>query len=146
MVVALDSYLWSKRSDELAPELRAIVENEAKAKSSSTASSSGADAGRQRSGGGDATPSSAQPLHPTLEDPLVHWGTLSRMAGARCPCCTLPLSAAVGGVAVFRCGHSFCTTCVPENACPLCYTARQSQELLGMAGAGMFGAAAAANG
>jgi hypothetical protein len=28
IVVALDSYLWSKRSDELAPQLRAYLEHE----------------------------------------------------------------------------------------------------------------------
>jgi hypothetical protein len=63
MVVALDSYLWSKRPDELAPELRAVVERETDpTKEGPTDRADAQDTNRNNE---------QLQLHPSLEDPLV---------------------------------------------------------------------------
>eukprot|EP01130_Rhizamoeba_saxonica_P015032 TRINITY_DN6663_c0_g1_i7.p1 TRINITY_DN6663_c0_g1~~TRINITY_DN6663_c0_g1_i7.p1 ORF type:complete len:870 (+),score=223.42 TRINITY_DN6663_c0_g1_i7:1043-3652(+) len=61
------------------------------------------------------------PIPSHYEEMNSHWGIYTNLSG-KCGVCTLPLDAAEADVVVFRCGHSFHDCCVPEEACPTCFS------------------------
>lgn len=123
IVVALDCHLWSKRSDLISPQLRTVVEREVQGQLE-VDDKSIALASRAATLSGSST---------TLEDPCVHWGVPVKIAGTRCPCCTLLLAeSGQGTTLVFRCGHAFHTSCVSEDACLVCFAERQARTQLGV--------------
>lgn len=118
MLDALDSHLWSRRPTEVTPQLKSIIDSEI---------SGQLDRNPYVNMRNESfTPSyTRSPKAQLMSEPLSNWGALTSQTNTCCPLCTLSLTDVHGEMAVFRCGHSFHTCCVPEQACPVCFFERE---------------------
>mmetsp|Transcript_23328 Transcript_23328/g.69910 ORF Transcript_23328/g.69910 Transcript_23328/m.69910 type:complete len:1413 (-) Transcript_23328:45-4283(-) len=108
---SVDSFLWSKRSDDVPLPLQLVIDAEAQANSPSF-----------------KPPSTALDLEASsclLAAPMQHWGCQTRVAvDDLCPECHQPLVGAVEQLQVYRCGRVSCNTCRPTAdacACSRCH-------------------------
>eukprot|EP00039_Didymoeca_costata_P012422 m.179481 g.179481 ORF g.179481 m.179481 type:complete len:385 (+) comp15478_c0_seq2:4630-5784(+) len=122
ILVSLDSYLWSKRSDVLSPQLALLVDSELKVGEGNNVEEMESNEEQEKSlldsllqEGLDFE----EDIPSYLEDPLVHWGVQGRLS--QCALCSLQIfSEPELATTTFRCGHIFHTQCIPAKVCPIC--------------------------
>ncbi|XP_022240758.1 uncharacterized protein LOC106458744 isoform X2 [Limulus polyphemus] len=108
MLSRLESYLWSRRPTTISPEAHQILLKERRSETEDE--------------------SKKQDLCSTvlgrfLEEPDSHWGITAKLKSS-CSVCGLPLtaqtSAALRGITVCSCGHTYHKGCLPEAFCIQC--------------------------
>ncbi|XP_038050314.1 uncharacterized protein LOC119723629 isoform X2 [Patiria miniata] len=119
MLEGIDTYLWSKRNNTMAPSIyHQVLQERAQAMNND---GSGSETFNSKVPKPDAVSKSSCLF---IEDNDCHWGTNVKL-NSDCELCGLALSATVSarksGLLAFPCGHTFHSACVVERACLLCY-------------------------
>lgn len=128
MLARLESYLWSRRSIAIPPQVWKVLEEEKSARTEKNSPLT------------SESPSTPLELRQRylryLEEPENHWGVSTQLQRS-CPLCGIPLCShmpsgssvsKVTGVTVGSCGHAFHSNCVGQTAapCPICIDRRPS--------------------
>lgn len=112
----LDSYLWTKKSNCLMPQLQFATSKEKQSKNSPVKTQDTLSLISSLSG------TSATSLR-YIEDTECHWGVKTKLV-RNCRCCNLPLTETVShvepGILVFDCSHCFHKVCLSNKECMLC--------------------------
>ncbi|KAK6191617.1 hypothetical protein SNE40_003261 [Patella caerulea] len=118
MLEKINTYLWSKKPNHIAPQLHYAVSLEKYSNLSSTASDSSTYQTHF-----SRLSSTGTNIVPGLEDAECHWGIQSDIQ-RDCLCCGQRLTCTVShmepGVIIYNCGHAFHKFCVFKQECPLC--------------------------
>ncbi|XP_050407816.1 uncharacterized protein LOC126823207 [Patella vulgata] len=118
MLEKINTYLWSKKPNHVAPQLHYAVSLEKYSNLSSTESDSSTYQTHF-----SRLSSAGTTIVPGLEDAECHWGIQSDIR-RDCPCCGQRLTCTVShmepGVIIYNCGHAFHKFCVFKQECPLC--------------------------
>lgn len=119
---AMNSYLWSRRPNYSAPDMRYLVDRQQDLTS-----------GNEQEAISAAAPRSASMIHKMrqvlLDDAACHWGALLDRASTKCHLCarhilTNPSSSGDGTVVVFDCAHVYHRHCLlDDRGCLLCISA-----------------------
>lgn len=112
---SLDSFLWSKRSDDVPLPLQLMMDAEL------------------ASNGGPleaAVPNDLESSAFLLTAPMQHWGCQAKVATEDfCPLCRQPLVAMVEQLQVYPCGKVYCNTCRPAADACACSRCLKSERL-----------------
>lgn len=105
----LDRHLWSSRPIALGPQLQAIYKSESISHTPYE----------------HTTPPS---INTFIEDAGSHWGICAN--SERCPVCGFPILSNISekgsGLLAFHCGHVYHRSCIPEQACLICFVSKYS--------------------
>jgi len=127
MLQALDSYLWSTRATNSGPQFAALKDMELAKKPTKlpfietigdSLNVMGNDEDKEKR---VLAFDYSTPL-PRFFEHRGHWGVQASIYTGNCRSCMLPLTENLGlNVFVFPCGHAYHQSCIPEQACRICF-------------------------